>query len=30
VRMPQIGPPYLTDGQILVIKRWIELGAHND
>jgi hypothetical protein len=30
VRMPQIGPPYLTDGQILVIKRWIELGAPND
>jgi hypothetical protein len=30
VRMPQIGPPYLTDGQILVIKRWIELGAAND
>jgi hypothetical protein len=30
VRMPQIGPPYLTDGQILVIKRWIELGARND
>ena len=29
VRMPQIGPPYLTDGQILVIKRWIELGARN-
>ena len=30
VRMPKIGPPYLTDGQILVIKRWIELGARND
>jgi len=30
VRMPQNGPPYLTDGQILVIKRWIELGAPND
>jgi hypothetical protein len=26
-RMPQNGPPYLTDGQILIIKRWIELGA---
>lgn len=26
-RMPQSGPPYLTDGQILVIKRWIALGA---
>ena len=30
VRMPMIGPPYLTDGQVLVIKRWIELGARND
>ena len=30
VRMPLVGPPYLTDGQILVIKRWIELGAPND
>jgi hypothetical protein len=29
-RMPFNGPPYLTDGQILVIKRWIELGAKND
>lgn len=26
-RMPQSGPPYLTDGQILVIKRWIAIGA---
>jgi hypothetical protein len=23
-------PAYLTDGQIRVIKRWIELGAPND
>jgi hypothetical protein len=30
LRMPIIGPPFLTDGQILVIKRWIELGARND
>jgi hypothetical protein len=30
LRMPFNGPPYLTDGQILVIKRWIELGARND
>ena len=30
LRMPQNGPPYLTDGQISVIKRWIELGAAND
>ena len=28
-RMPLNGTP-LTDGQILVIKRWIELGAPND
>jgi hypothetical protein len=30
LRMPFSGPPFLTDGQILVIKRWIELGAKND
>jgi hypothetical protein len=30
VRMPFNGPPYLTDGQILVIRRWIENGALND
>ncbi|MEO5822451.1 MAG: hypothetical protein ABIT71_18235 [Vicinamibacteraceae bacterium] len=30
VRMPRNGPPFLTDGQILVIKRWIELGAPNN
>lgn len=30
LRMPFSGPPFLTDGQILVIKRWIELGARND
>lgn len=29
VRMPMQGPA-LTDGQILVIKRWIQLGARND
>ena len=29
-RMPQSGAPYLTPGQILIIKRWIELGAKND
>ena len=28
-RMPFNGTP-LTDGQILVIKRWIELGAPNN
>ena len=29
-RMPFTGPPYLTDGQILVIRRWITLGAPNN
>jgi hypothetical protein len=29
-RMPNNGPPYLTDGQIVVIKRWIEIGAPNN
>jgi hypothetical protein len=29
VRMPLNGP-FLTEGQILVIRRWIELGAPND
>jgi len=29
VRMPLAGP-YLSDGQVLVIKRWIERGAPND
>jgi hypothetical protein len=29
-RMPRNGPPYLTTGQILVIRRWIQLGAKND
>jgi hypothetical protein len=29
-RMPRNGPPYLTAGEILVIRRWIELGAKND
>lgn len=28
-RMPRLGP-YLTDGQISIIRRWIELGAKND
>src|SRR4029453_10647840 len=27
VRMPQSGPPFLTDGQILILRSWIELGA---
>jgi hypothetical protein len=29
-RMPFQSPTFLTDGQILVIKRWIALGAAND
>lgn len=30
VRMPFNGPPHLTDGQIRVIERWIELGARDN
>ena len=30
VRMPMNSPAYLTEGQIRVIKRWIELGAQNN
>ena len=30
LRMPRNGPPYLTEGQISIIRRWIELGAKND
>jgi len=30
LRMPQNGPPYLTDGQIQVIRRWIQTGANNN
>lgn len=26
-QMPRNGPPFLTAGQILVVKRWIEIGA---
>ena len=29
-RMPFNGPPYLTDRQIRVIRRWIEIGAPNN
>ena len=29
VRMPLNGP-YLTEGQVLVIRRWIEIGAPNN
>lgn len=30
VRMPLNGPPYLTDGQLLVIERWVRNGAANN
>lgn len=30
VRMPRSAGPYLTSGQISIIRRWIELGAKND
>ncbi len=30
LRMPRTAGPFLTDGQMLVIKRWIALGARND
>ena len=30
VRMPRGNGPYLTDGQIAVIKRWIAVGAPNN
>ena len=26
-RMPNNGPPYLSAGQILILRRWIEIGA---
>jgi hypothetical protein len=26
-RMPRNGPPYMTEGQVLILRRWIELGA---
>ena len=26
-RMPNNGPPFLTAGQVLILKRWIEIGA---
>jgi hypothetical protein len=29
-RMPRGTGPFLSDGQMLVIRRWIELGAKND
>ncbi len=30
LRMPRSGPPYLTEGQILVIRKWIQDGAPNN
>jgi hypothetical protein len=27
LRMPMNGPPYLTSGQVTIIRRWIEIGA---
>jgi hypothetical protein len=30
LRMPRNSGPFLTSGQMLIIKRWIELGARND
>lgn len=29
-RMPRTGGPFLTPGQITIIRRWIELGAPNN
>ena len=29
-RMPNNGPPYLQDGQILIIRRWVANGAPRD
>jgi hypothetical protein len=29
-RMPFNGPPFLTDGQVLIMKRWIQIGAPNN
>ncbi len=28
LRMPRNGPPHLTSGQMMVIRRWIQNGAH--
>lgn len=29
-RMPLGGPPFLTPGQVLIVRRWIALGAPNN
>ena len=26
-RMPNNGPPYLTDGQMMILRRWVAIGA---
>ena len=30
LRMPRNGPPWLTNGQVRALKRWISAGAKND
>jgi hypothetical protein len=30
LRMPRNNGPFLTEGQLRIIRRWIELGARND
>jgi hypothetical protein len=30
LRMPRNGPPYLTAGQMTIIRRWIDIGAPNN
>jgi hypothetical protein len=30
LRMPRNGPPFLTSGQVTIIRRWIDLGAQRD
>jgi hypothetical protein len=27
VRMPANGPPYLTEGQLTILRRWVQIGA---
>jgi hypothetical protein len=29
-RMPRTSGPFLTDGQVLIIRRWIQIGAPNN